>query len=72
MRCPYCREEMEKGYIKSSQYIHWGKERKLGFIPDDLKLIKRNWMGFFEGHFAEAHYCSRCKKIIMDVEQESE
>lgn len=69
MKCPYCKQEMEKGYIKSSQFIHWGKERKLGFVREDLKLAKRSWMGFFEGYFVESHYCSCCRKIFADVEQ---
>ena len=69
MKCPFCNEEMEKGYIKSSHLIHWGKDRKLGFFPnDDLKLVKRGRMGFVRGHFAEAHYCGSCRKIIVELE----
>ena len=30
MRCPYCLAEMQKGYVKSSQGIHWGPEKELG------------------------------------------
>jgi len=38
MKCPYCSDEMEKGYIKSSRFIHWGTENELGLCPDDITL----------------------------------
>lgn len=68
MQCPFCGEEMERGYLKSSQRIHWGKEQKLGFIPDDIHLTKNFWQGFFEGNFVEAYYCKQCKKMIISCE----
>ena len=68
MKCPYCNHEMEHGYIKSSQRMYWGKEEKLGFLPDDIKLTKNFWNGFFEGNFVESHHCSHCKKIVISLE----
>ena len=72
MKCPYCNEEMEKGYIKSSQFIHWGKEHELGLGPDDITLspngLKEGVKAFFKGHFVEAHRCSRCNKLIVELE----
>ena len=72
MKCPYCNEEMEKGYIKSSHFIHWGKEKELGLVLDDIKLspngLKEGITGFFEGHFVEACHCSGCNKIIIELE----
>ena len=26
MKCPYCNEEMENGYLKSNHTIRWGKD----------------------------------------------
>ncbi|MBE6020967.1 MAG: hypothetical protein E7228_04375 [Clostridiales bacterium] len=68
MECPYCKEEMEKGYIKSSHFIHWGKEKKLKLIHDDIKLVKNTAAGFFEGNFVESYYCSSCNKIIVSLD----
>ena len=68
MKCPYCNEEMERGYLKSSQRIHWGKEKALGFLPDDIKLTKDFWKGFFEGFYVEAYHCRHCGKIVISPE----
>lgn len=72
MKCPYCNEEMESGYIKSSHFIHWGKEKELGLLLDDIKLspngLKEGIKSFFEGHFVEAYRCSGCNKIIIELE----
>lgn len=68
MNCPYCNEEMEHGYIKSSQCMHWGKEKALGYFPKDMKLTKNFWKGFFEGNFVEAYHCRHCEKIVISLE----
>lgn len=68
MKCPYCEKEMEKGYIKSSHFIHWGKEEKLGWVRDDIKLVKNSWQALWSGFFAEAYHCETCKKIILSLE----
>ena len=67
MKCPYCGKELEAGYLKSSQRIFWGKERVLGFVRKDIRVTKNGLNGFFEGHFAEAQYCSACQKIIVSL-----
>ena len=65
MNCPYCNKEMDLGYLKSSHFIHWGKDQTLGFLPNDLKLTKLSLEGMLKGNFVESHYCSNCKKIIV-------
>lgn len=69
MRCPYCNCEMERGYIKSSHFIHWGKEKELRLLSDDIKLVKRTLSSMFEGNFVESYYCSECRKIIVSLDQ---
>ena len=68
MKCPYCSKEMESGFIKSSHHMHWGKEKELGFLPNDLKLTKNSFEGMLDGKFVESYYCSDCKKIIVSFE----
>ena len=34
MKCPYCNEEMKKGYIQSARQMFWGeKKHRMSFIP---------------------------------------
>ena len=67
MKCLYCGNEMEKGFIKSSHQIFWGKDN--GFWPcDDIKLAKVNFDTFVKGNFIESYYCSNCQKIIISLE----
>jgi len=60
MMCPYCNQEMEAGYLKSSQFMRWGTERRLGYLPDDVKLNKQPLIGFFEGFFTKSFHCKSC------------
>ena len=69
MICPYCHREMETGYMKSSHFIHWGKDKSLGFIPDDIKLTKGQFFqAFFEGYFVKSYHCSTCNQIIIALD----
>lgn len=67
MKCAYCNEEMEFGYIKSSHLIRWGKAKELGYLPHDIMLVKNTWKNLFKGHFVEAHHCNNCNKIIISL-----
>ena len=71
MKCPYCQEEMQLGYIPNGgQPVQWipNGERPsvLSFsiaeqgVPliNQFKPLKTN------GYKAEANYCSNCKVII--------
>lgn len=72
MKCPYCGEEMTDGFLISS--------RDITFSNDDpnrlLRIKKRNDLELSKGsgggavpHCAACH-CSRCKKIVIDYENE--
>ena len=42
MQCPYCNEEMKKGYIQSPRHkIYWGKKKSDGLLitPSDNDVI---------------------------------
>jgi len=68
MKCPYCHVAMEKGYLKSSRMIHWGTERELGYVRNDIHLTKSIWKGMAEGYFAESYCCQNCKNIIVPLD----
>ena len=71
MKCPYCQEEMQFGYIPNGQQpVQWipDGEKPSYFsisvaeqgIPliNHLKPLKAN------GYKAEAYYCTKCKVVI--------
>lgn len=72
MRCPYCGEEMEKGLIHGGARgrIYWkkGTERAtIGEILGGVGLLKATKIGL--AYFTlEAHFCRKCKKMIIDTD----
>jgi len=50
MKCPYCSKEMASGFLKSSHFIHWGEDKSLGFLSNDLKLTKLSFEGTLKGN----------------------
>lgn len=66
MICPYCKQEMKKGFIQSPRQIFWGeKKHKTFFIPSEEGEFAIS-KGVFTGSTAEADYCSNCEKIIIE------
>ena len=72
MKCPYCGDELEQGYIKSSQVLFWGKDKELGFVLGNVRLSKNPLRGFFCGHFVPSGYCDKCRKIIVSLDETEE
>lgn len=67
MKCPYCNEEMEKGYIQSARPIFWGEEKhKISFQPNRDKEFTIS-KGFLTGCTVESYYCINCKKLITEL-----
>ena len=69
MQCPYCKNEMEVGYLKSSHFIQWGKEKRLGFLPQDIKLTKTGLETLFNGFFVKSYHCGACEKIVVSLDE---
>lgn len=71
MKCPYCENEMEKGYINTDGlYIAWRKEKfesaKVKKNDDGIQLAKQ----FVSAcNLDNAYCCKLCKKIILDFEE---
>lgn len=67
MKCPYCGEEMIKGFLMSSRDITFTIYNPNGKFfrskkREDLELSKGS-----EGiPHCEAYHCSSCKKIVID------
>ena len=66
MKCPYCGEEMIRGYLMSSRDITFAVDNVTKVFrikqSDDLELSK----GSGGIPHCEAYRCSSCKKILID------
>lgn len=67
MQCPYCNEEMKKGYIQSPRHkIFWGEEKCSGILTtpadNDITLSR----GILSEPAVESYCCKKCKKIIIE------
>ena len=67
MLCPFCNKEMQKGYLQSPRGIMWGPRKKLFISATKVDEFYVSDSGFLGG-IANSHYCSNCKKIIVDAE----
>lgn len=76
MKCPFCQEEMQLGYIPNGeQPVQWipdgvrpsllrGSVAKKGVpLINQYKPFKAN------GYKADAHYCSKCKMVIARTKE---
>lgn len=67
--CPWCGQEMEKGYLLSGQWIYWQRKRPKalslsGHAADALVL---NTEGGTFTSYRTAWYCAGCQKMVLDV-----
>ena len=66
MKCPYCGEEMIRGYLMSSRDITFAVDNLTKVFrikkSDDLELSK----GSEVIPHCEAYRCNSCKKILID------
>lgn len=72
MECPYCKQEMKKGYLKGDgrSKVRWKEEGKKRSFGDTLAgvglpmAVKYYWVDFK----IPGEYCKQCKKLIIDTE----
>ena len=68
MNCPYCSEEMEKGYIDQTDFrfpLAWyPAKRETGFFISTKRDIKLT--SVLESGSVIAYHCARCKKFIIE------
>lgn len=68
MKCPYCNEEMVKGYIQCRDGVNWTEKKQFvaalsTFGKGRISLAN----GASENHsVVYAYKCEKCKKIIID------
>ena len=60
MDCPYCKKEMEKGYIQSRDGLGWNRKK---IFP---KVFSGTLTEQELGRTVIAYNCRECKKIVID------
>lgn len=68
MKCPYCGNEMEQGFIQSPQEISWKKGDKrpfLGRAQFHEGSVILSELSFMKGSAVTAFLCRDCKKVII-------
>lgn len=69
MKCPYCGEEMELGYIQCRDGVTWDtKKRMVAVLPSfrSHSIVLGSGGGPFSGASVSAYNCEKCKKIVID------
>ena len=69
MKCPYCNNEMQKGYIQCRDGLHWTpKKQKIAALSGlgTGAVLFGNEESFVPNTTALAYHCESCKKIIID------
>ena len=71
MKCPYCGNEMEKGYIQSRDGVVWRKKKSavsaLAALASDAILLGTSDGNPFGGNYVVVYHCADCKKFIIDA-----
>ena len=73
MKCPYCNNEMDLGYIQCRDGVTWTPKKQL---VSALSFLGKGGVSLTNGahHNSETVYaykCSECKKVIIDYSQEA-
>ena len=74
MKCPYCGNEMEQGFIQSPQEISWKKGDKRPLLGRALfheGSVILSELSFMKGSAVTAFLCRDCKKVIIDYSDEN-
>ena len=74
MKCPYCNEEMELGYIQCRDGVTWTPKRQLVAA---LSGLGRGSVSLANGaaensRIIYAYKCGECKKVVIDYSQNAD
>ena len=70
MECPYCKKEMEKGFILGGNHIRWYPEGAdtMMMFPEEEGAVRLNATGgLVTSAKAESWYCADCRMVITPV-----
>ena len=71
MNCPYCDNEMEKGYIDQTKVfapLEWyPAKQERGVLVDMSKSIRLT--SLWKSGAVIVHHCALCRKFVIDEEE---
>lgn len=74
MRCPYCENEMEVGYIQCRDGVTWTPKKQLVAA---LSFLGKGSISLANGaaensRTVYAHRCGECRKVVIDYTTDTE
>lgn len=69
MKCPYCEQDMEPGYVQSYKPVFWVREKRqlpLRAKKDDILIYDSSW----DEENGRAYLCRACGKMIVALSPE--
>lgn len=72
MKCPYCNNEMQQGYVQCRDGLTWTPKKQRvaalsSFGEGAIPIGKHN--GLVGNSIAVAYNCEQCKKVIIEYSQ---
>ncbi len=71
MKCPYCSEEMEKGYVDQTKAffpLEWyPAKQEPGILVSQKRNIKLS--AIWKSGSVIMHHCASCRKFIIDQDE---
>ncbi len=65
MKCSYCNNEMEQGYLQGMRRVAWVKDKhKISLLPEKGEILLEN--NRFNDFLLSAWICKKCKRIVVD------
>lgn len=75
MKCPFCNNEMEHGFVTAGVSLKWQKKKKkITINPYPNKKNGEFVFAYnpFGGAASEGSFCKKCKKIIINYVEEKD
>lgn len=66
MICPYCGEEMKKGYVQCRDGMYWNEKKRP--IPALMLGGGRTIQLSYDPSTVEAYCCENCRKVIIEYQ----
>ena len=67
MECPYCKKEMQKGFINGRDSIRWYPEGVEPWAVADDSTVCLAKVGIISAAHSESWYCEDCRMVITPV-----
>jgi len=68
MKCPYCNNEMQRGYIQCRDGVAWTPKKRLvaAFSSIGKESVSIENGASDNSRCVYAHKCSECRKIVIE------